>query len=133
MKKATVLCSFLLLASTKEHQHPINADIVEEIKNSGASWVPYEAHENPLKDYTAEELMGMLGTVIKPLEDFIEEEDVPNALPATFDARDQWPNCIHPIRDQKQCGSCWAFGASEALSDRICIATNGATNKVLSP
>jgi cathepsin B len=54
-------------------------------------------------------------------------------LPETFDSREQWPHCIHPIRDQQQCGSCWAFAASEVLSDRFCIATNGATNVVLSP
>ena len=24
------------------------------------------------------------------------------AIPDTFDARQQWPNCIHPIRDQQQ-------------------------------
>jgi len=53
--------------------------------------------------------------------------------PASFDSRTQWPGCIHPILDQGQCGSCWAFGASEALSDRFCIASNGATDVVLSP
>lgn len=55
------------------------------------------------------------------------------AIPDTFDARTEWPNCIHPIRDQAQCGSCWAFAASEALSDRFCIASNGSVNVVLSP
>lgn len=54
-------------------------------------------------------------------------------VPASFDARTQWPGCVHPIRDQAQCGSCWAFGASEALSDRFCIQTNGTVNVVLSP
>ncbi|KAK9506973.1 hypothetical protein O3M35_008812 [Rhynocoris fuscipes] len=46
-------------------------------------------------------------------------------LPKEFDARTQWPNCptISEIRDQGSCGSCWAFGAVEAMSDRICIHT----------
>lgn len=49
------------------------------------------------------------------------------AIPTTFDARTNWPNCdsIKDVRDQSACGSCWAFGAAEAMSDRICIASNG--------
>jgi hypothetical protein len=34
---------------------------------------------------------------------------------------------------QGHCGGCWAFGATETLSDRFCIATNGTTNVSLSP
>lgn len=47
------------------------------------------------------------------------------SLPDSFDARTQWPNCptIKEIRDQGSCGSCWAFGAVEAMSDRICVAS----------
>jgi cathepsin B len=54
-------------------------------------------------------------------------------IPAAFDSRTNWPNCIHPIRDQKQCGSCWAFSASEVLSDRFCIVSNQTINLVMSP
>jgi len=55
------------------------------------------------------------------------------AAPASFDCRTQWPKFIHPIRDQGQCGSCWAFAAAESFSDRLAIATNGSTNEVLAP
>lgn len=56
------------------------------------------------------------------------------ALPASFDSRKQWPNCpsIQEIRDQSDCGSCWAFATVEAATDRMCIDTNGAKKDHLS-
>jgi len=56
-----------------------------------------------------------------------------NDIPSSFNSSEQWPGCIHPIRDQGHCGSCWAFAASEVLSDRFCIASNNSINVVLSP
>jgi len=51
---------------------------------------------------------------------------VPFDMPESFDSRKQWPNCptIQEIRNQEQCGSCWAFGAAESLSDRFCVNNN---------
>jgi len=54
-------------------------------------------------------------------------------LPKQFDGRVQWPGCIHGILDQGACGSCWAFAATEVMSDRFCIYSNGAVNVTLSP
>ncbi|XP_052170432.1 cathepsin B-like protease 2 [Diospyros lotus] len=47
-------------------------------------------------------------------------------LPDQFDARTAWSQCrtIGKILDQGHCGSCWAFGAVESLSDRFCIHFN---------
>lgn len=55
-------------------------------------------------------------------------------IPTSFDSRAQWPKCssLRKIRDQSSCGSCWAIAAAEAISDRICIATNGATQITIS-
>jgi cathepsin B len=46
-------------------------------------------------------------------------------LPENFDSRTNWKDCqsIKEIRDQSGCGSCWAFGAAGAMSDRVCIAS----------
>jgi len=52
----------------------------------------------------------------------------PQAVPDSFDARAQWGKMCpstSEIRDQANCGSCWAFGAVEAMTDRHCIFTNG--------
>jgi len=51
------------------------------------------------------------------------------APPSDFDWRNQTiaKSCpsLAEVRDQAACGSCWAFGAVTAMTDRICIASQG--------
>jgi len=57
------------------------------------------------------------------------ESDV--ELPKSFDAREKWSNCssIQEIRDQSQCGSCWAVSSASVMSDRICIHSENQSNQ----
>jgi len=62
---------------------------------------------------------------------YIADEDIPDS----FDSATNWPACakvINDIRDQSNCGCCWAFAAASAASDRLCIATNGSVVAPLS-
>lgn len=135
MFKLTVVGTVVAMASahyTASKAHPIRGELIAEIQ-AKASWEAHTPETNPLAGKTREELLALVSTYMPEPKDAAEFDLEPsNALPTNFDPRSDasWKSCIHPIRDQAQCGSCWAFGSSEALSDRFCKA---GTNVVLSP
>jgi cathepsin B len=55
-------------------------------------------------------------------------------LPENFDLREEYPYCnsLFEIRDQANCGSCWAVASVETMSDRHCIISKGLQRPILS-
>jgi cathepsin B len=130
--KTLIVIGLVALAAC--HQPVITEEHLDSLRKV-ATFEVYSYQSHPFKDATQEDLKmalglrGMKSEELPPLRKGLPTQD----LPDNFVAHDKWPNCIHKIRDQQRCGSCWAFAASEVLSDRFCIASNGAIDDVLSP
>jgi cathepsin B len=104
-------------------------------RKTQASFQTYSYDEHPFKNWTMREVKRIMG---------VREEDVTvdmdtsldigddSHFPESFDARTKWPDCIHPIRNQGNCGSCWALAGTSVFSDRICITSKNKINVNLS-
>jgi cathepsin L len=53
------------------------------------------------------------------------------ALPTSVDWRTAKPAVVSPVKDQGNCGSCWAFATAETVESSLAIATGNLT--ILSP
>jgi len=104
-------------------------------ENNGWEATNYEQFEGLTIEEIKSKFLGANSVDLSQVEDLtvMDYTGMGNDIPDSFDSREQWPGCVHNIRDQQHCGSCWAFAASEVLSDRFCIASNKNVDVVLSP
>eukprot|EP01013_Petalomonas_cantuscygni_P007363 TRINITY_DN1914_c2_g1_i1.p1 TRINITY_DN1914_c2_g1~~TRINITY_DN1914_c2_g1_i1.p1 ORF type:complete len:377 (-),score=71.22 TRINITY_DN1914_c2_g1_i1:239-1330(-) len=111
--------------------------MVQHINSVQNTW---KAAVNPrFRGMTKEEVKRTLGVVPNNAE-LVRTHTTPYVkkgltVPDSFDSATNWPRCakiIADIRDQSNCGCCWAFGAAEAASARLCIATNASHQVPLS-
>lgn len=104
----------------------VTREYLEQLRKE-VTWEVEIYENNVFKGWTMDDFMEIFGhnnhmideleTQTETLADDTEITDNPKE----FDGRKQWPNCIHPIRRQGQCGSCWAFSLTGVVSDRFCI------------
>jgi len=127
MKFFVVLVMIAVISFAEEIA--VSTKMIRQINTMQTSWKAGHNHITRLPKSIARKLLSVdmkevLSKKYDNVKEFTPEEVL--AAPESFDARVQWPNCptIQEIRDQKQCGSCWAFGAVESMSDRYCIHKN---------
>jgi len=125
--------------------HPERQAMIEEIQQTpGVLW---KAGANPRWAGQApgspefRRLLGVIGDWKQQVEQAVVTGEVEvfvgstASVPESFDSIENWPHCakvIGDIRDQSNCGCCWAFAGATAASDRLCIATNASTMVPLS-
>ena len=116
----------------------VKESLLREIKET-ATWEVAAIDENPFSEIGKSTFKGMLVNSVpvelrgaqpgtksnshypQDAEDMVLRGNS-RPLPQHFSWLDEWPECIHSGRDQgSECGSCWAFGITNHLSDRFCI------------
>ncbi|CAH0553863.1 unnamed protein product [Brassicogethes aeneus] len=135
-----LIISTTILNPTYANEKPLSASFIRSINLENPTW---RAARNFHENTTIEELKRLASLMdiskdenfqlpYQPLTSLFRFSFSP---PSEFDSRKQWPQCesIRSIRNQGKCGSCWAFGAVEAMSDRVCIQSRGKIKFTFSP
>jgi len=138
-KSVIVATAIASVSGTKilEEDHKmkaVNPSMIENINAKKTTWkaaIPVR-----FANATVADVKRQLGTVMPGEPGYYEPEVektvfkyTSSAIPDSFDVRTNWPGCAAitgRVRDQSSCGSCWAFGSTEAFNDRYCIATGDA-------
>jgi len=122
----------LLLGHTFQSKPLVTREYIEQLRKE-VTWEVVSYEDSVFKDWTEEDFINSFGNgnYAEPVEvDVAREFRMLSTPPDNFDGREEWGSCIHPIRYQGLCGSCWSFALTSALSDRFCI---GGHDVILSP
>ena len=121
-----------------EREYVENEEFVSKINGVQSLW--RATHYPQMRGQTLGDLLrragGLPGARPRPPTAPVSEEVrlAARHLPDSFDWRDRdGANFVSPIRNQEQCGSCYAFASMAMMESRLRILTNNSLQVVLSP
>ncbi|CAL6000778.1 Cathepsin_B [Hexamita inflata] len=106
---------FVVIHSLAREYH--SKDVLDMLKNiPDLTWIPGipEKFRGLSEEHVRRSFMPKIGSFVN------EKTHLVGAAPDSFSWVEQKPECIL-IRDQDQCGSCWAFSSVGPFSDNRCI------------
>ena len=118
---SALISIFLILMSGPFSFAAQPEEIQTAIAARGARWISAETSVSQL---SPEEKRMRLG-LIKPTHTegrpvlSTQEDPPPTGVPASLDWRNNGGNFVTPVRNQGNCGSCWAFATTAALESAL--------------
>jgi len=122
-----LLALFLVVGThAVHHNHILSDHFIKKINAANSTWTAGRNFHPQTSHNYLRGLMGVHPDADKHRPPFQNTLLGLENIPTSFDPREKWTDCptLKEIRDQGGCGSCWAFGAVTAMSDRICIHSN---------
>ncbi len=124
MCKIAIFLALALTVVLCEEEYLVTRAYTDYLKRH-VSWEVVDYEDNLFRGFTMAEAAMFLGNKPPmneaPYPAYQPSEETLASLPSSFDWRERNPKCVHQVRNQGSCGSCWSFATSGMLADRCCI------------
>ena len=109
------VCAIIPPLTASDLEPALSEELIAQINAASPTWTA--GWNSKFASLTIGQARNMLGVFPNnrrlrlPLKRTSDNNILPDEIPASFDARVQWPRCasIRHVRDQGPCGSCWCF------------------------